>query len=125
MTLPESMYSNIQMKWPVGVSDFSTLVGNEFDLENYKKVPQYIYIGDQDTKNSTLWGPNELWRTQAQIDFLNSTFGSTDPIRLQDQVAYLNSLSYSNITFRLYVGIGHQLTNEMLDDTFAFFSAHK
>jgi len=125
MTLPESTYGTIQMMWPVGVSDFSTLAGYEFDMESYKQVPQYIYIGDQDTHNSTLWGTGEIWRTQAQIDFLNSTFGSTDPVRLQNQVAYLNNLGYSNITFRLYLGVGHQFAAIPLDDIFEFFNNHR
>ena len=131
MTLPESLYDTTPMNWPVGVNDFKKLVGYDFDREGYKKIPQFIYIGDNDVKNTTLyWGPydddyNEVWKTPSEIYFLKKTFGDTDPIRLQNQVVYLNNLGYTNITIKLYPGIGHQLTGEMLDDTFAFFSAHK
>jgi pimeloyl-ACP methyl ester carboxylesterase len=123
MTLPESVYTDTiatQMDWPVGVYDFSPLVGYEFDQDAYRQVAQFIYIGDQDTTNSTLWGPGELWRTQSQIDFLNSTFGYTDPVRLENQASYLVGLDY-DVTFKLYPGIGHQFTSEMINDTFSFF----
>ena len=125
MTLPESSYNGTQMDWPVGVNDFLSLVGCEFDQNAYRQVPQFIYIGDQDTNNSTLWGTGELWRTQSQIDFLNNTFGDTDPVRLENQVNYLNSIGYDNITFTEYVGVGHQFTSEMINDFLAFFSAHR
>lgn len=125
MTLPQDQYETTQMEWPVGTSDFSSLIGYTFDRDTYRQVPQYIYIGDQDTTNSTLWGPGELWRTQSQIDFLNTTFGNTDPVRLENQVAYLNNMGYNNIIFHKYPGIGHQFTSGMINDTFAFFNAHR
>jgi len=131
ITLPEISYNNTPMDWPVGVNNYKKLVGYDFNREEYKKIPQFIYIGDQDVKHSTLyWGPyeddyNEVWRTPGEIYFLKASFGDSDPIRLQKQVAYLNNLGYTNIIFKLYPGIGHQLTDEMLDDTFTFFNAHK
>lgn len=127
MTLPESIYTNgavTQMEWPVGVSDFSALVGKDFDEETYREVSQFIYIGDEDDTNSTLWGTGELWRTQAQIDFLNSEFGDTDPVRIENQAAYMAGLGY-DVTFKMYPGVGHQVTNSMIDDTFDFFQSVK
>lgn len=128
LTLPESLYDSTPMNWPVGVNDFDSLVGNEFNQDKYKTVPQFIYIGDQDNTNSTLfWASdyNEVWRTYSQIVFLNNTFGNSDPIRLQNQVKYLNNLGYNNIIFKLYPGVGHQWTEEMWNDFLAFFLTHK
>lgn len=131
ITLPESTYNNTPMNWPVGVNDFKQLVGYEFNKDSYKQVPQMIYIGDQDNKNSTVyWGPyaddyNETWRTPSQVYFLINTFGKMDPDRLKNQIAYLNNLGYNNITLKIYPGVGHELTDEMLNDMFSFFNAHK
>lgn len=119
-TLPESLYDGYDMDWPVGTHDFAELVGDAFDQQTYKDVPQLYYIGDLDTNNSTLWGIGELWRTWDQIDFLNATFGESDPVRLQGQSAYMRSLGY-NVTFNMYPGVGHQWTDEMIQDTFDFF----
>jgi len=124
ITLAESTYNGIQMDWPVGVNDFSSLVGYEFNQSAYQQVPQFIYVGDQDT-NTTLWGTGELWRTQSQIDFLNNTFGYTVSVKLENQVSYLNDIGYNNITFKKYPGIGHEYTREMKEDSFAFFSDFK
>jgi predicted esterase len=124
IVLPESSYNGVEMNWPVGVNDFLSLVGYEFDRAAYKQVPHFIYIGDLDTKNSTLWGVGELWRTQSQIDFMNTAFGGTDPVRLRSECKYLIELGY-NITFREYEGVGHTYTSKMQNDVFAFFDAHR
>jgi len=121
ITLAESSYNGTQMDWPVGVNDFSSLVGYEFNQSAYQQVPQFMYIGDQDT-NSTLCCPGHLWRTQSQIDFLENTFGDTPPVILENQVNYLNDIGYNNIIFKKYPGIGHEHTEEMREDSFAFFS---
>jgi len=122
ITLAESSYNGTQMDWPVGVNDFSSLVGYEFNQSAYQQVPQFIYTGDQDINNSIVVGSEDFWRTQSQVDFLNNTFGYTDPVRLENQVNYLNSIGYNNITFKKYPGIGHEHTWEMREDSFAFFS---
>ena len=126
-TLPESSYDGGEMNWPVGINDFYSLVGYEFNRDAYMQVHQFIFIGDQDTEATTLWlpGSQKLWRSQAQIDFLKSTFGDTDPVRLENQVNYLNNLRYDNITFKMYAGVGHTYTDGMIDDLLAFFRAHR
>ena len=121
MTLPARTYGDggVEMDWPVGVHDLETLAGVPFDQDAYRQVLQFIYIGGDDD-NSTLWGTGELWRTQAQIDFLNTTFGHTSVARLQNQSTYMSSLGYP-VTFKLYAGVPHHWTAEMRSDTFAFF----
>jgi hypothetical protein len=82
------------------------LVGKPFNQEAYRQVPNFIYIGEKDTENSTLWGTGELWREQWQIDFLNNNFGDTDPVRLRNQSEYLQGLGY-DVLFKKYPNIGH------------------
>lgn len=137
-TLPESSYDGTPIDWPIGVNDFLSLVGHQFNREAYRKVPQFFYIGDQDIGplnpteidprggNSPLWDMGWDYETaRSWIVFLDNAFGPTDPIKLENQVRYLNSIGYDKITFKLYPGVGHQQTNEMIRDIFAFFNAQK
>jgi len=110
LTLPETSHNATTMDWPVGVNDFVSLAGSDFDQNAYKELPQFIYIGDQDS-NTTLWGPGELW-TQSQIDFIKTTFGDTPPEILENQCSYLNNLGY-DVTFKLYPGVGHELISDV------------
>ena len=125
LVLPETHYGGpdgVPMNYAVGVNDFSSFVGRDFDRETYRLVPQFVYIGDQDTENGIVWEGciGEFWTSQAQIDFLNDTFGATDPVRMKNQAEYLRSLGY-NITFKLYPGVGHQRAPETMDDMLGFF----
>ena len=125
ITLPVAVYDSTILNWPVGINDFFELTGEEFDLETYRKVPQLIYIGDKDNNNSTLWGTGELWITQEQIDFLNHTFGDTDPIRLQNEVDYLRKNGFTNIEYILYKDVAHELTESSINQTFYFIKQHR
>ena len=122
LILPEETYNGVKLEWPVGVFDFLTLVGKEFNQEAYKQIPHFIFIGDQDKYNSTLHGIGELWRTQEQIDFMNTTFGYEDTTRLKNECEFMINLGY-NVTFKEYEGVGHSWTNEMRNDTYAFFDS--
>ncbi len=44
LILPQSTYNETVMNWPVGVSKFESLVGQPFNEEVYKQIPQYIYV---------------------------------------------------------------------------------
>lgn len=135
LTLPATVYENPQsswngfyMDWAVGVNNFKSLAGYELDFEVYKQVPHLIYIGDKDTKNSHLEVPSEGFWTQQQFNFCHEAFGSTDPVRLDNQCAYLSELGCS-VTFKLYPGYDHGImpwsTPEIYDEVFAFHESHK
>jgi pimeloyl-ACP methyl ester carboxylesterase len=131
-TLPESSYQGQTLNWPVGISNLEALTGLSFDQASYVRVAQFIYIGDQDTGEggTTIvwnrdWGPGYMWESVDQLDFLKSNFGETDPVRLKNQTDYLYSTGYRNITFRLYEGVAHSQTGQMVRDAMAFLDAQR
>ena len=134
LTLPVSTYQGTVLDWAIGVNDFESLVGYDFNQEVYKQVPQLIYIGDQDigdeyNHHSHFLYPNpEGFWTQEQIDFINNIFGDTDPVRVENECKYLKDLGY-NVKFNLYLGYDHGImpwsTPEIYDDVFAFHDSHK
>ena len=124
-TLPIKSYNGTLCDWPVGVNDFVSLVGYEFNESAYKDVPQFIYIGELDT-NSTIYIYNELL-TDQQINFVNETFGGSDgndPLRLENMCNYMQELG-CNVTFKLNLGIGHTFAPETEDDIFTFFAQYR
>ena len=126
LTVPADNYNGTDMDWPVGINDFQHLTGSGFNLNEYQQIPQFIYIGDQDTKSSTVYWTFDAGGifTQSQIDFLNKSFGDSDPVRLENQCNYMTEIG-CNIEFKLYPGVGHQYTSGMVDDIFKFFAQHK
>ena len=123
-TIPAEKHNGIDMNWPVGVNDFESLVGYAFNFDTYKQVPQFLYIGDKDSVNSTVSTGNYGLFTDEQRNFLNATFGDTDPVRLQNQCDYMKELG-CNVQFKLYQGVGHQYTSDIVNDYLNFFNSYK
>jgi hypothetical protein len=124
LTLPEAHYGDVPLDWPLGVHDLPALTGIDFEREAYRRIPQLVYISADDTDNSTLVEPGEVWHEQAQIDMLNQAFGTTDPLRLERQVAHLQQQGFPHIAFHTRVGVGHT-ERPFLHDIMAFFNAHR
>ena len=122
-TLPEETYNGEPLNWPVGINNYESLVGYEFDRSEYKKIPQFIYIGGLDTENSIVWpyewGPQSMWESTSQLYFLNEVFGNSDPIRLENEITFLNELGYDNIIFEIDPQISHYKSGDM------FYKYHK
>jgi predicted esterase len=124
ITVSGSNYGGTDMNWPVGINDFQSLVDYDFNMSEYQQVPQFIYIGDQDTDNSTVdIGGSDLF-TDEQIQFLNETFGDSDPVRLKNQCDYIKGMG-CDVRFKLYPGVGHVYTREMINDVYTFFAQYK
>lgn len=129
-TLPISEYDGYNLNWPVGINNLRDLADIPFDEAAYKKISQFIYIGSRDTGEggSTIvwnrlhptWGPQYMWESVKQMEFLHTTFGETDPVRLENQVEYLTNIGFPNIEFRVYPGVGHQLNSQMISTAMSF-----
>ena len=120
ITVPDVNYD-----WPVGIRDFEDLTGVPFNQATYEKLPQLYYIGDLDNKNSTAHIGNPDVFTDAQIMSLFNLFGEEDPERLQNQVIHLKTLGYTNVYFKLYPGIRHEVTKQMIEEVFERTGRHR
>jgi len=129
LILPRSTHNETVMNWPVGVSNFESLVGQPFNEEVYKQIPQYIYVGDHDdnTMVKRVWG---TFYTDDEVVFLINTFGYGPPSTLKNQSEYLQLLGY-NIQFKLYPNVStgpgtHGTYCEgSVEDAYAFLAANQ
>jgi len=126
MTMPEVEYNGTNLDWPLGIYDFTTIMGTDFNHDAYMQVHQLIYVGELDDRTLlSLHEGNRFWRRLDQITFVSNNFGATDPTILQNQVSYLNELGYENITFSFYLSVGHTQTQEMENELLSFLNEHK
>ena len=126
-TMPEEYYGTTALSWAIGIQNFTELTGKTFNKTAYKKVPQFVYIGNTDDNTHFMddYGiDNDFW-TDDLFYFINSTFGKFPPDRIQNQCTYLQNLGYNNISFSMYDGVGHEVTDEMLDDSRNFLLNYK
>ena len=122
LTLPEDTYDGYPMNWPIGVNDFEIAAGESFQRDVYKKVPQFIFWGEQDLFPYHLsekcdWGNSDYCHW---VD----VFGNTSAEALRSQCSFLDTMGY-DITYMEYEEVGHEWTSRMLSDIFNFFAQYR
>ncbi len=120
---PVGQWSATTLPYPVGVFDVEQLVGKPFDLETFKKVPKYIYVGDVDTNDALDVRDMPQYKNQicALLDCSTRPFISSRwPIAEQ----MYNSVGASG-QFVVYPGVVHTITTRMFDNLHTFFEQNK
>jgi hypothetical protein len=116
LTVPFESYDNTTLNWPLGLADYEQRKGQVYEkTEELKDIPQFVYIGSDDTEatySSTYPDESEL-----------TIWGASDPERLETQATVLSNRGY-NVTFQLYDGVGHTITESMYEDVWNFLESH-
>jgi pimeloyl-ACP methyl ester carboxylesterase len=119
LTVPVPAWADTGLRYPVGIQDLEMLTGQPFNLQHFKFVPQYSFVGDQDADDAVDYpdafdDPDRL--------LIYDLFGDPQYVwerRLKAQEIF-DSVE-SNTTFKIYPSGGHALTSEMLADVRRFF----
>ena len=117
LALPLKEWNEVKLRYPVGVWDLESLVGKEFDFESFRKIPLYIFMGDQDI-NDAVPMVDSYDPEDAQLILQN--FGDSIMERWQFMENMYESAG-SKARFVLYPRVGHEMTDEMLNDVKTFF----
>ncbi len=114
-TFPISSISGRELNYQIGIANIQAIDGNHFSLDEYTTVEHFIFVGESDIHND----PVSLYGGLA--DFYMANFGMTTRDRVPVFAEIVNSVGGS-AEFKIYPGVGHGWENEMIDDTFEFFS---
>jgi dienelactone hydrolase len=117
---PAASFKEKALRYPVGVNDIKTVSGEKFDLNNLRKVPLFMFLGDQDENDSVIF--RDSYEKEDE-ELIFALFGKT-PVERWDDSKKLYQDNKLNAEFRLYPNVKHAVTKEMFDDIFAFFSKH-
>lgn len=117
--LPISELQETELKYPLGTSDFKLLFGIKFNLGEFQKVPQFIYMGQND-KNDAVLFDDGYSESERKIIFnllgkvmIPDRFNKCESVYIQNKV---------NSTFKVYHGIGHETDKQVFDDVVEFFT---
>ncbi len=114
---PLAEWADSLLRYPVGVGDLDSLTGREFNFKAYQRVALFHFLGDQDTNDAVVF--EDAFDKQDK-DLIFALFGST-PVDRWPSVLAVHDTVGCQCTFRLYKGVGHTLTPEMLADITDFF----
>lgn len=119
--LPVGSWEGRALTYPLGVSDLTRITGDPFDLDAFRRVAQLYWMGDEDTTDSLAFPMS--W-SSAQRETIRAVLGETMiPDRWEACQAIYRAASVP-ATFLTYPGLGHQVTNFVIDEATAFLASH-
>jgi hypothetical protein len=123
-TVPVSEWQQRTLTYPVGIADLATLIGKGFDVDTFRRVPQYIYVGNMDDNDAVDFSDGF---DQVDRELIDDLFGDGAPYiaeRWPHAEEIFDSVQ-SAAQFVIYPGVAHSITPEMFDDIKAFFEMHR
>ena len=126
---PSSEVNKIKVMYPIGIYDFKTITGKDFDLDEYQATPQFYWQGDKDQSNPFRQGAEDLSYAEFIVVkklFTDELSFSTMPVSLKlNTVMWANSQKYinqitSNVKFESPKGEGHEITKKMIQKSIKF-----
>lgn len=118
---PVPAFREKTLRYPIGTGDFKTVTGEKLDLKSLRKVPLFIFLGDQDDNDSVIFGDSY---DEEDKNLIFELFGKT-PVERWAISKSLYEQSKLNAEFRLYPNVKHTVTIGMRDDIRAFLLKHK
>jgi predicted esterase len=118
---PVSVFREKKLRYPIGVDDLKSVAGRGLKIKSLRKVPFFIYMGDQDDNDSVPFGDGY---EEEDKELIFELFGKT-PVERWEISKKLYRENKLRAEFKLYPGIKHTITKEMMADITAFLQAHK
>jgi dienelactone hydrolase len=118
---PASEFGGKALRYPIGTSDFKTVTGGKLDLKNLRRVPLFVFMGDQDDNDSV---PFRDSYEEEDKSLIFELFGKT-PVERWEVSKRLYAENKLNAEFKLYPNVKHTITPEMRGEVRAFLAKHK
>jgi len=117
LMLPQNKINGIKLNYPLGTNDFSKLFGKKLDIETYRSIPQFIYMGKLD-ENDAVQFDDAYDESERKI--INDNIGSKVQARFVEcqKIYQSNNLTP---TFKTYEDVGHWTTSNVNLDVIKFF----
>jgi hypothetical protein len=107
------------LPYPVGIADVDALTGAPIDLAALHRVHFLFLLGDADANDSV---PARDSYSAASEALIARLFGKT-PVARWDAARKLYDAAGLQAQFRLYRGVGHEMSSAMNADVEAMFRA--
>lgn len=109
LMLPQNEINGIELNYPLGTNDFIELFDKDFDLDTYKTIPQFIYMGQLDDNDAVQF--DDAYN-EDERKIVNENIGFT----VQERYLECQKIYQENeITpiFNTFENVGHWTTAEV------------
>lgn len=118
---PLAEWQGQRLRYPVGIADLEEITGEPFDSVAFAQLPQFLYLGDQDTNDAV--GYEDGFDIEDR-DLIYRLFGDTLVSRWPS-VETIYRQTAPACRLKLYEGVGHAITPAMWQDVVAFLREHR
>lgn len=115
--IPATELEGQALIYPIGIYDIHDIAGIEFNIDEYKKVSQYIYMGSEDD-NDTL--PFDDAFNEDERELITNFLGSEMENRWDKSIDIYQQLGIP-AEMVMYQGIGHDTNHKIIKDIVKFF----
>ena len=129
LPVPTEKINGIEAIYPIGTYDFENITGTKFNLEEYKKTPQFYYQGTKDKSNPFRRGADDLTDEEYEIVkklFVNGLPFEDKPVSLkvntkmwENSQKYINQI-VDNVKFESPKNLDHEITPKMTSKSIKF-----
>ncbi|RQH01402.1 hypothetical protein EA472_08130 [Natrarchaeobius oligotrophus] len=122
--LPLEQWEGHELRYPIGVADYETLTGREFDIDSWRDINRFIYLGREDQPEPGDRGYHGIapWGENGRIAI--EIFGKNRVTERFPTTKELYEDAGASAEFKLYEGVGHRTSGEMRTDVRAFHRNH-
>lgn len=107
-----------ELEYPVGVANIEELTGEPFDLDSFRGVDQFLYMGAEDDKDALLFP--DAWTDPELRGAAILTYGEDIHDERFPRCKSVYEEVDANAIFRLYEGKGHTVDEEIRADVIEF-----
>jgi hypothetical protein len=118
---PVGTWQGKNLRYHVGIYDLQQLINSPFNLDQFKLVPLFFFMGSADTNDSVPYSDSY---SSEDRDLVNSLFGNT-PIERWPKAKQIYEGIGSKCQFVLYSGVRHEISNTMKADIIKFFDDNR
>lgn len=107
LMLPRRKMAGHPLNYPLGVNDLQEITGKEFDLKEYRKVPQFLFMGALDDNDAV---PYDDAYNNEERAVIYATVGTQMQPQRWENCKQIYLQDEINAEFRTYSEVGHRST---------------
>jgi hypothetical protein len=120
LMLPLQQLAGVDLLYPLGLKDYENITGSPFNIESWRKVSQFIYMGAEDDNDAVLF--DDAY-SESERDVIFEVIGKQI---LPDRWAKCRAVYESQdaaVAFKTYPGIGHATDRDICYEILSFFQS--
>ncbi len=117
LVIPQAQINGVDLRYPLGLSDFAQVSGHPFDSTAFAAVKRFYFMGSDDTNDAALYRDS-----YARVDeeLIMAHLGPDPVSRIPVLEELFAQVCRDNVIFRLYDDVGHEITDAIRSDLVAF-----